>query len=116
MKTRQVTIHEGELLGPIDWAFDFAEMGWSENKGGINPQIIDSRVDMLRQIEQGEWDATTDGGMPRCGWGKVLATGMYDGWPHWRPVPSFLLSSHMGASWHPWYSLTDIKRADLVKK
>src|SRR5574337_1459377 len=108
MKTYTKIVHEGEDLGPVDWRYDFAASGWDRG-GSMNPDCIPSRVEMLKQIEHGDWEATVDGGWPRCGWGKVLAVAMYDGWPHWKPTPSFLLSSWAGASWHSWDSLTDVR-------
>lgn len=62
MKSRQVTEYEGESLGAIDWSYDFSSHGWSEHHGGVNPAMISEQIEMLRQIEHGDWLATTDGG------------------------------------------------------
>jgi hypothetical protein len=105
MKAIPTVRYEGENLGPIDWNYDFAKYG----RGGD--------VERLRQLMSGgEWEATTDGGWPRCGWGRVLDIGMYDGWPHWSPTPSVYITSWMGGSWHPYYSLTDIRKVEAVKR
>lgn len=116
MKTVTRTEQVGEHLGPIDWTYDFAAHGWTESHGGINPALIPAMIERLKQLEHGEWQATTDGGWPRCGWGKVIAVGMYDGWPHWKPTPSVLICSPLGSSWHPWYSVTDIRPGGPVEQ
>lgn len=110
MKSYQVTQYEGEYLGPIDWTYDFNQHAWSEHRGGINPDIIPKMVEMLRSIETGNWLATTDGGSPKFGWKQVLRVGMYDGWPHWKPTPSFMLAGTLGPEWHPFYSLSGIEK------
>lgn len=109
MRSYQKTVYEGEYLGPVDWSYDFRQHDWSTNKGGMNPEITQSRIDMLRRLETGEWEATTDGGWPRVGWGKVLKVGMYDGWPHWKPIPSVYINGTLGGSWHPFYSITEVR-------
>lgn len=105
MITRQITVHEGEYLGPVDWSFDFE--GFSST---INPQCVKQATDMLHELKIGDL-ATTDGGWPRVGWNKVIQIGMYDGWPFWKPVPSVCLLGPLGPEWHPWYSLTGVERA-----
>ena len=113
MRTYQQTVRVGEYLGPIDWSYDFSQHDWGPSKGGMNPSVSESRVAVLREIEKGgEWEATTDGGFPRVGWGRVLEIGMYDGWPHWRPVPSVCLSGPLGAEWHPFYSITEARQLE----
>lgn len=104
-ETKSVAI--GEKLGPIDWNYPFDEQGQ-----GLRPEFIEERKERLRRCEAGEVEATTDGGFPKVGWGKVLDTGMYDGWPYWRPVPSVLIAHRTGgASWHSWGSITDVRDA-----
>lgn len=108
MKTRQVTVREGELLGPVDWDYDFVSHDW-DHEGSSSPDCIKERVSMLRQIETGKHEATTDGGCPRVGWGEVITTGMYDGWPFWKPVPSVLINGTLGAEWHWFGSITGVR-------
>lgn len=110
MKTRTVTVHEGELLGPVDWSYNFLshfDCCSCDDAGKRNR--CDEKVAQLRQLETGDWEATTDGGWPRVGWGQVLAVGMYDGWPYWKPVPSVLIAGHMGGEWSSFDHVTDIK-------
>lgn len=111
MRTRTVTVREGEYLGPVDWDYDFA----SAEDGRMNH--VDERVALFREmaggVERGEtWQATTDGGWPRIGWHQVLTVGMYDGWPYWRPVPSFCTCGPLGPEWHSWGTLTGAERVD----
>ena len=111
MKSYQLTHYEGEYLGPIDWNYDFHQHAWSEHRGGINPELISEMIGRLRALESGDWEATTDGGWPRVGWKKVLRVGMYDGWPHWEPIPSVCIAGTLGAEWHQFYSISDIMKA-----
>lgn len=116
MKTETVTVTRGEYLGPVDWDYDFNSHG----RAGHNPEMIPHEVEQLRTladgIERGErWEATTDGGWPRVGWGDVLQVGMYDGWPYWRPVPSVLKMGPLGPEWHSFLSISEIRRVDTRK-
>jgi len=119
MKTKQVTVCEGEYLGPVDWNYDFKQHDW-EHGGGSNPESIERRIAMLNVLESQKkygvaYEATTDGGFPRVGWGKVLEVGMYDGWPFWKPIPSVLIAGFLGSSWHWFGSITGIRREGDVK-
>ena len=107
MKTRTVTEHIGEHLGPIDWSF-FE----SEKSGSLNPATLEAAKERLRQLEADPtaFVATTDGGWPRVGWKEVLRVGMYDGWPYWRPYPSVQIAGTLGPEWHSYHSITDIER------
>ncbi len=114
MKTRTVTVREGELLGPVDWSYEFAADGWDRG-GSLNPDVVARGVEALRAIDDGlrrgeEWQATTDCGWPRVGWGRVIAVGMYDGWPYWRPVPSVMISGPLGGEWSSWWQVTGAER------
>ena len=117
MKTKTVTVREGELLGPVDWTFDF----WKQF-GGLYPstpeakrrEICAERVEWLRTIEfalQGRHIimASDYGGWPRI-WQPVWSVGMYDGWPYWKPVPSVQLGGPYGGEWCAFTSLTGILR------
>ena len=112
MRTETRTVRIGEYLGPVDWSYDF-----SKHDSGGDPRYRATLLEKFKAMSEGfargeKWRATVDGGSPRIGWGNVLEVGMYDGWPYWRPVPSFLLSTHMGAEWHSFSMLTDAKLAD----
>lgn len=112
MKYIQRTERVGEYLGPVDWNYDFASHGWNKTGGSSNPDLIPGYIARLKQLEgdPDAYQATTDGGWPRVGWGKVLQVGMYDGWPYWRPVPSVLIQGTLGSSWHSFLSITDIEK------
>ena len=107
MKHRTVTVREGDKTGPIDW--DSPE--WEGSN--MHPDAAsDSREGMriiADALERGApIEATTDGGWPRVGWKRVVDIGMYDGWPHWKPYPSWLDER---GEWHQWYTLTDVRDA-----
>ena len=104
MRYETQTIRIGEKVGPIDWGYDFRA-----NAGGFNPDLIDAQIDMLRRAEAGNCEATTDGGWPRVGWGRVLDTGMYDGWPHWAPTPAVYIAGALGGGWHQWYAISEVR-------
>jgi len=110
MKTYTETKREGELLGPVDWEYDFMSH-FGGYCGSDKEQYCKEHVDRLRQLmDDGAWEATTDGGWPRCGWGKVVAVGMYDGWPYWKPVPSVAIAGPFGVEWSSFSSITSIRR------
>lgn len=115
MRERKVTIYEGELLGPVDWSYDFASHD-RDHGGGMKPEYVRECVEYLRQLGDGKgWQATTYGGWPRCCWGDVIHVGMYDGWPYWRPVPSVLLTTPLGPhEWASFCSITDIRRKEAT--
>lgn len=110
MKTKTVTVREGEYLGPVDWSYDFSQHYTTNSHPTESMEADLARLHEL--CDGGEWEATTDGGWPRCGWGRVLQVGMYDGWPFWRPVPSVRIQSWLGAEWAPFSSVTDIRVVD----
>lgn len=108
MKTYTTTVREGEYLGPVDWDYDFTSHRMDSEEITRYTEMLRTLVDGLDREE--EWLATTDGGWPRVGWNTVLRVGMYDGWPHWRPVPSVLKMGPLGPEWHPFYSISEIRQ------
>lgn len=113
MRAETVTRYVGEKVGPLDWAYDFHQHCWGEGRGGYNPDIMDGAIARLRTLAANpdKYEATTDGGWPRCGWGKVLDVGMYDGWPYWKPTPSVLIGGAFGAEWCSFVRVIDIRPA-----
>ena len=114
MKTKTVTVREGELLGPIDWNFDFRE----HYKGMYNcstpehhEEMFQRAMTILQMLEKDpdKYEATTDGGWPRYSWGKVIHIGMYDGRLYWKPVPSVFITSMFVGGWHSFDCITDIR-------
>lgn len=107
MKTRMVEEREGEDMGPIDWSYDFEQHA----RGGMRPDSLREAVARLRKLDASpeSFLVTTDGGWPRIGWHDVLRVRMYDGWPYWKPTPSVLTAGVLGAEWHPFTSITDIR-------
>lgn len=111
MKTRTVTVREGERLGDVDLNHESFSVPSSGDQDWQDERIRRFR-EMCEGIARGEkWEATVDGGWPRVGWGEVLDIGMYDGWPYWKPMPSFFLRSWLGGEWHSWHSLTEARKA-----
>lgn len=110
MRTFTEIRREGELLGPVDWSYNFLQHfgGYCCDDAG-RQKVCDEKVAALRKLcDGGNWMATTDGGWPRMCWGKVLAVGMYDGWPYWRPVPSVMIASIYGGGWHTFDQITGV--------
>lgn len=112
MKYRTVTERVGELLGPVDWSYGFRTHfdGYCTDAAGRDV-ICKQHVDRLRKIVENkdDYEVTTYGGWPRCGWGIVIAVGMYDGWPYWKPVPSVLFRSTIGSEWTGFANITNIR-------
>ena len=90
MKYVTVTHREGEELGPVDW--DHPMAGEVSER---DPQL----AELLRAAESdpAAFEATTYGGWPRIGWGKVVRVVMYDGWPYWSPTPTVVSLCWSGA-------------------
>ena len=109
MKTRTVTINEGEKLGPVDWSYDFAAHGWGPGKSGHNPDCIPREVKMLRQLEAWLAEGKPCEVLMYSIWEPVLDTGMYDGWPYWKPTPSFYSTTWLGGSWHAFTSINAVQ-------
>jgi len=115
MKTKTVTVYEGELLGPIDWGFDFRKHYEGYYNCGTKEQheeMLRRALAMLKLLERDpeKYEATTYGGWPRCGWGAILSVGMYDGWPWWKPIPSICIASSLGGGeWASFANMTDIR-------
>lgn len=112
MKTRTVTVREGELLGPIDFGHDFISYFNNEScPQQENERRCNRCVDSLRQISNGspsQWQV-------RCGeyWHDLVAVGMYDGWPWWKPVPHVLIGSTLGSEWEPFYKIEDVRHKQI---
>jgi hypothetical protein len=100
MRTYTVTQREGELLGPIDWSHDFARAFDSyctsdERKADMLVRAIENlwQVERLHlkgvllQVREGDY------------WHDLLAIGMYDGWPYWKPMPAVLIRGPLGGEW-----------------
>ena len=72
MKTYMVQQREGKLLGPIDWNYNFRshfDCYCTDDAG--KQKECDAAVAQLRSLCNGKsWEATTDGGWPRVGWGE----------------------------------------------
>ena len=121
MKTTTVVKREGEYLGPVDWSFDFekfCESFYNCSAAQRHVQMLTRALETLHTLEDhlGEYEATTYGGWPRCGWGEVLKVGMYDGWPYWKPVPSVCIRSWIGGGvWSAFSSITDVRKRNVVE-
>lgn len=107
MKSRTVTVYEGERTGDIDWAYNFEQHTWGPDKGGLNPQCTEDAKSLLEAMEKHyrlgkNVEANQSHSDRYC---RVIDIGMYDGWPHWTPVPSYCVLTYFGAEWHPFYSL-----------
>lgn len=102
MRTRTITVREGEYLGPVDWSYDFWSHDW-DNGGCVNPVCVEDGIRALvRLVKQPETKFN------RCNDGisqEILCVGMYDGWPYWRPVPSVCVMTPFGAEWHSFAGL-----------
>jgi hypothetical protein len=109
MKTVMVEKRIGELLGPVDWSYDFTRHDWGDGKGGVNPECSQYGTEQLKKLV-----SLMESGA-RCSVScyesehVVLAVGMYDGWPFWEPTPSVMLSTFFGPEWHPWYSIRNVR-------
>src|SRR4051812_43307092 len=111
MMYRTEVVREGELMGPVDWNYDFLQhfQGYCCDAAG-KEKLRDRAVEILRAIsEPGEWEVL----IAHSDWWKtVYSVGMYDGWPFWRPTPAMLLSGTLGPEWHFFYDLHGHRKAE----
>lgn len=118
MKYRNVIERIGENLGPIDYAYDFTKHDWDSGRGGMNPGVTRDGIAQLRRLETAVADTRNRVEVrlmhSDCYW-PVLAVGMYDGWPFWEPTPSVQVYRVLGAEWHPWYYVQDVRVVDEGK-
>lgn len=111
MRTETRTVRIGERVGDIDWSYDFrSHFNNMCSNDARRDEACAQQVAKLRELESAiqsdkPMRATSDGGWPRCGWGRVLDVGMYDGWPYWKPTPAVLVAGPLGAEWKFFYSL-----------
>ena len=100
MRTYQVTHREGELLGDIDWNFDFFHcFDCYCCNDERRAEIMSGHIERLWQVER-----LHKKGIPlriREGeyWHDLIAVGMYDGWPYWKPFPAILIAGPIGSEW-----------------
>lgn len=110
MKFRTEIVREGELLGPVDWSYNFRQhfdsMGSPES---VKDEYCKRAMGLLRQIEA-EPEAyvvfLSHGYVER----SVYSVGMYDGWPYWKPTPALLTSGTLCPEWHFFYDLQSIRK------
>lgn len=111
MRYRVETVREGELLGPVDWNYDFRQhfnsYGCSEER---KDEFCERSKELLKKIADDPylWKVTLSHSYASR---NVLAVGMYDGWPYWKPTPAVMTSGTLGAEWHFFY---DLKEAEKV--
>jgi hypothetical protein len=113
MKTRTVTERVGEYLGPVDWTYDFRQHFDSYCTDDAGRQAACERaVATLKELELHPelYEVTTYGGWPRCGWGRIVWIGMYDGWPYWKPVPTVAYSTFLGVETACFNNITSVRK------
>lgn len=104
MKTRTVTVREGEDMGPItDWSHPFVAKALEWNKG----LTLETLQEMAAHPER--FRVSNYGGWPRI-WQPLIRVCLYDGWPYWTPVPSLLVAGPLGPEWMLMDSLTGVER------
>lgn len=105
MKTYTETVvrHEGEWF-PLDENFDY--MG--EKVYPNNPEIRKEKWELFLKCAKNPkgYKISTDYMFaPK----EIIDIGMYDGWPHWKPYPSFSIVEALGVETYSWYQLNHIK-------
>jgi hypothetical protein len=110
MKYRTIVEREGELLGPVDWDYNFRQhfdtWGCSEEQ---RDGYCKRAVQMLREVaaEPEAFKISLSNGYVER---TVYAVGMYDGWPYWKPTPALMTSGTLGPEWHFFYDLQRVER------
>lgn len=110
MKTYTKIVREGEMLGPVDYEYNFRQhfesMGCSAER---RDEACSRAVELLRQVEAGAEAGIRVSLAHSHVWKDVYSVGMYDGWPFWKPTPALLCSGTLGAEWHFFYDLQEVK-------
>ena len=113
MRTWTVTEREGELLGPVDWSFDFSQ-GVANMCSGPERKAerLQRYVELLWEVEQRHLKKEKLFVCTNGFWHELLAVGMYDGWPYWKPTPALCVLGPLGrAEWDFYYDLVAWKPA-----
>lgn len=112
MKTYTVTKREGELLGPIDWTFNFRGAFDNQCTSDANRDAACERAKArLKEVEDGMAAGKRYRVLVSEWWHTVYSVGMYDGWPFWKPYPSFRVSEDVlgGTTWEPFYNINAVE-------
>ena len=117
MKYRTEVVRKGELLGPVDWKYNFRQHFDSMGcKDEIRDEYCKRAVALLRQVEallplveSGQETGVQVSLAHGFLWKDVYSVGMYDGWPFWKPTPAMLCSGTLGAEWHFFYDLKEVR-------
>jgi len=111
MRFETVTVREGELLCDVDWSHNFRASfdGYCCSDEG-KQDMCDRTVELLRQIEFFHESGKQIIVNTRGYWHELIAIGMYDGWPYWKPMPALLVRGPLGTGeWNFFYDLQDVK-------
>lgn len=112
MKFKTVVEREGELLGPVDWAYDFrshfSNYCCSDER---KAEYCARAVALLRRaVEMMEASASSEVEVRiHDYWKSLITIGMYDGWPYWKPTPALLVRGVLGSEWQFFYELTGVR-------
>lgn len=112
MTYKQVTVRNGELLGPVDWSYNFRQHfdGYCCDDATKN-EMCEKRKALLAQIERDPtaWRATFSHSDTSR---QVYSVGMYDGWPYWKPTPAIMIQGVLGSEWRFFDDLQSVEKAD----
>jgi hypothetical protein len=100
MRTYQVTQREGELLGPIDWTHDFYQSYSCRCASEFRKmEEMQNDLELLWQVERLHLNGVPVRVREGDYWHDLIAIGMYDGWPYWKPMPAVLIAGPIGNEW-----------------
>ncbi len=105
MKTYERTIieHEGEWFH-LNENWDYMSENCYPNNPEVRKEIWETFLKCAKNPEK--YLASTDYMFaPK----KIVNIGMYDGWPYWKPYPSFAIEGIFGAETHGWWQLNHVK-------
>ena len=95
MKTRTVTVCEGEDVGPIDWDHPTAK-----DKSAI-----------WREAEKSPQDYVFDKYNR-----QILRICMYDGWPYWKPMPAIQYIGPLGSAEWAFFNSYGVRDGSIRRK
>jgi len=100
--TKTITERIGEW-SPIDETFDYIDSGVYPNNPETRKEKWDKFLCCAKAPEKwliNEYYLLK----PR----RIVHIGMYDGWPYWKPSPSFSIEGTFGEEVHSWYEIAQV--------
>jgi len=95
MRTRTITVREGEWFEPVDRLYDFRSHGW-DCGGSVNPSVVKEGTRTILELDR-KFCSARWVYVPCLTEREIVHVGMWDGWPFWKPTPAIGYIGPMGS-------------------